>query len=57
MGQVKIKTCDQWQTYLWLNGALLSLSDLALYRASLRQKYLRELLNETPEVRSALTDS
>ena len=57
MGPLNIKTCEEFETYLWRHGALLSLSDLLEYRASLRQKYLRELLNETPEVRSALTDS
>ena len=55
---LSIKSCSELETYLWRNGALLCLSDLPAYRASLRQKYLRELLSETPEtLESALTAS
>src|SRR6266513_2052185 len=49
MGPVNIKTCEEFETYLWRHGALLNLSDLPAYRASLRQKYLREVLSETQE--------
>lgn len=30
MKLVQLKTCQEFQNYLWLNGALLSLNDLML---------------------------
>jgi len=55
MRTLNIKTCSEVETYLWRNGALLCLSDLPAYRASLRQKYLRELLSEKPEILESVT--